>query len=299
MHKRLLLTLLCLHYGFALDQPLIEMSAQPSQVAIGEQVTVTMTYRWPSSWHAGEPNPTEVFAEAFVAESPPPERTRTAEEERRTWKLVLLATRSGPWTLPKPTMHVIGPAGAVDVSAPDVTIQIGAESQPPQPASARPLWTAGSGEVEPRRWIAVIIAVVIAIAALLGWWVLGRRRIIANESPADRLRRDLKGLQDLHDGKEISARLGLAVRRWCGSTFTYDGPGLTTRETLAKLRELLKDDEYSSVSRLLGDLDNLRWAAGILDAGTVLPLSERVLAWSDAVHQRINIELAAQKAKAA
>ena len=288
--RNLLLFLLCLHHLCALDQPVIEMTAQPAQIAIGDHVTVTMTYRWPTTWHAGEPNPTDAFTEAFVAESPPPERTRTADEERRIWKLVLLATRSGPWTLPKPTMHVVGPAGAVDVSAPDVTVQVGAESLPPQPSAARPLWTAGSGEVEPRRWIAAAIAIAVAIAALIGWWLLGRHRVIVNESPADRLRRDLAELHGLHDGKEISARLGLAVRRWCGSIFSYDGPGLTTRETLAKLRELLKDEEYSSVSRLLSDLDNLRWAAGILDASTVLPLSERVLAWSDAAALRITLE---------
>jgi len=291
--------LMCLPSGFALDQPVIEMTAQPVQAAIGDHVTVTMTYRWPTTWHAGEPNPTEAFAETFVAESPPPERTRTAEEERRVWQLVLLATRSGTWTLPKPTMQAIGPSGAVEVSAPDVTIQVGAESQPPRPAAARPLWTAGSGEVEPRRWIAVVVAITVASAALMGWWLLGRRHIIAHESPAERLRRDLAELNGLHDGKEISARLGLAVRRWCGSVFSYDGPGLTTRETVIKLRETLKDDEHAAVARLLGDLDNLRWAAGMLDVDTVLPLSERVLAWSDGVHQRMQAELAAAQKKAA
>ncbi len=277
--------------AFALDQPVVDMTAQPAQVAVGDRVTVTITYRWPSGWHATEPNPTDAFAETFVVDCPPPERAHTAEEDRRTWKLVTLATRSGSWSLPRPVLHTISTKGPVDTQANAVAVQVGTDAAPAQPAAARPLWTAGGGEVEPRRWLAAVAAGVLAIAALIAWWLLGRRRILNSESPGDRLRRELAQLAGLRDGKEISAQLGLALRRWCGTVFAYDGPVKTTRETLAQLRSALKDDEYTTLGRLLGDLDDVRWAAGVLDAGTVLPLSERALAWSDGVQSRITAAL--------
>lgn len=292
--RELLTLLLLMPVALALDVPLVELVAQPAQVAVGDRVTVTITYRWPSGWHAREPEPTSAFLEAFVADSPPPVSARTGEEERRTWTLVVLATRSGPWALPRPRFEVTGPDGVVTAQAPEVLVQVGAEASPPAPAAARPLWVAGTDEVKPTRWwIAVLIALL--LAALLGWWLLRRRRVIDVEPPGDRLRRELAELSGLRDGKEISARLTLALRRWCGAVFSYDGPGLTTRETLARLRGTLPDEELATLGRLLGELDGLRWAAENLDAGTVLPLSQRALAWSDGVMARLALEQASME----
>lgn len=80
----------------------VEVAAQPAAVAIGDQLTITVTYRWPHGWTVEtpnrEPDPADAFAREFVTGFPPAQSTSSGEEERRTFRLTVLANHSGSWS---------------------------------------------------------------------------------------------------------------------------------------------------------------------------------------------------------
>jgi hypothetical protein len=100
----------------------VDLSASPAAVAVGDPLTVTLTYRWPHGWTvltpSHEPDPASAFASEFVTSVPPAQASSTGEEQRRTFTLTLLALHSGTWQLPRPASTSRAPWATGSVSAP-------------------------------------------------------------------------------------------------------------------------------------------------------------------------------------
>ena len=283
----------------AADHPTVEVSAAPAQCAVGDAVTVTVTWSWPSSWHAGkEPDPVSDFRDCFVTDAPPIVATRTGESERRSARLTLLAARSGAWALPRPSLTASGPQGAETVQASAVVVQVGTEAAPPKlPAPIALRVRPPLAAVDDHRWWWLgggIALLVVGIALLV---VLRHRAVQAAVIlPAERFQAELRRLAAVADGKELGAGLSLALRRYAGEIYRFDGAGSTTREVASQLaRTTHPEDEWRALVRLLERLDDLRWAAGELDAAAVRPVTDDATAWVAQVERRL-AELAAQQA---
>ncbi len=282
--------------------PTIDGAATPAQVAVGDPVTITLTWTWPSGWQATrEPDPAVDYRDYFVTDAPPVQATHTAEGERRSLRLTLLANRSGAWALPRPTLTVNGPQGAVALTAPAVIVQVGAEAAPaklPAPVALR-VRPPVSALADHRWWWIGGGAAIVAIGLALV--LLGRRRAAAVViPPADRFAAELRQLAAISDGKELGAGISLALRRYAGDIYRFDGAGATTREVAAQLKLRTtagSDDERRLLVRLLERLDDLRWAAGDLELSLVRPLIDEAGAWVAAVERRLAAERAAAAAK--
>ncbi len=294
---------LCLLLSAALaaaELPLVELSAQPSQVAVGETVTMTIVYRWPHGWTAAEPDPANDFRSLFVTAAPPAERHSTGEEERRTFRYTVAATRSGAWQLPRPAMSVRGANGEVRVQAPEVIVQVGKESAPPKLPAARPLLVRPPEALATRRWPWLVGSSLVVVAGVLIWWL--RRRGGEQHGPSawQVFSDELAAARTATDGKDAGARLSLAVRRYAGRIWEFDGPGLTTREMGAVLTRLragrITDDESRDLLRLLARLDDLRWSAGDASSEAMQDLATLANSWTTGVQQRLDAEAAAKAA---
>ena len=279
----------------------IELSASPAAVAVGDQLTVTVVYRWPHGWTVDrpdhEPDPAGAFSDEFVTSFPPAQRASSAEEERRTFSLQLAARHSGTWSLPRPSVSLIGPQGRRELSAPAVIIQVGTEARPADLPAPRPAWVRPLAASTGRTWLwpALLAGTLAALLILLNLW---RRRTSAPPpTPFAVFAQDLAAAASTGDGKEAGARLSLALRRYVGSIHSFDGPGSTTRETAMILRGRLPDGEYRDLVRLLDQLDALRWSPADLPISALRPSVESARSWCDGVQQRLDAEAAERLAQ--
>ncbi|MCK6491062.1 MAG: hypothetical protein L6R48_22650, partial [Planctomycetes bacterium] len=287
----------------AAEGPRVELSATPAQVAVGETVAVDVTYAWPRGWTvAGEPDPGADFRPLFITAAPPPERSSDGEGERRRFRYRVAATRSGAWALPRPAFTATGPAGAVRAQAAETIVQVGTESAPPDLPAARPPLVrppAGAGpDRRPWWWLA---GGSLAAAGLFAWWALRRRRQAAVAASALQIfAAESAQARQAGDAREVGTRLSLAVRRYAGSVWGFDGPGQTTREVAATLRRLgparVAEDEAAALGRLLGRLDDLRWCAGEVPVEAMAELATLAEAWVGGVQRRLDAEAAARAA---
>ena len=288
--------------GLLAVEPAVDLSATPAQIAVGETVQVTVTYRWPHGWTVdAEPDPAVAFRSQFVTAAPPAARSSTAEEERRTFRYTVAATRSGAWLLPRPQLAVRSPQGPVSVTAPEVIVQVGSESAPPNLPAARPLLLRPPQALpgSQRWWWIGGAAALIAIAAL--WWRRRRGTIASGPTPWQVFEADLSSARSAADGKSAGAAISLAVRRYAGGIWGFDGPGLTTREMGVTLRRLragkISDDESRDLLRLLARLDDLRWNVNDAPTEAMHDLVTLAHTWADGVQKRLDAE-AAERAKA-
>lgn len=288
----LALGLLALRPAIALDAPVVELNATPTTVPVGSPVEVTVTYRWPAEWQVEPPDPGAAFATSFVIDSPPPERWRTGQEAGERWRLRLLAQRSGAWALPQPTLRARHAGTTHEAQAPLVVIQVGTEAAPVDPAPPRALWLSDDLPRDDAPWwiaAAVAAALALGLGAFAWWWP--RRHVDPPTPPIRTLHEELDNALG-GDGKEAGARVSRALRRYCGDTFGFDGPATTARECSVRLRPPLPDDEHRDISRLLEQLDALRWAADDLGVSVVEPLRSQALTWAERVQARLDRQAA-------
>jgi hypothetical protein len=282
----------------------VDLSASPAAVAVGDAVTVTLTYRWPHGWTvltpSHEPEPSGAFASEFVTSVPPAQASSTGEEQRRTFTLTLLALHSGTWQLPRPGLDVEGPMGHRHVSANAVIVQVGIEAKPADLPAIRGAWvhppSTGSG---PMAWWIIPLAIVLLVVALglAYWWT--RRHLVPPPTPLEVFTEECLAAISTSDGKEAGARLSLALRRYVGALYAFDGPGSTTRETATHLRGRLNEDEQHALLRLLGQLDDLRWSAPDLPAPLVRESAQSARTWCDQLQHRLDeAALAQERARA-
>lgn len=279
------------------DPVAIEMTATPAAVEVGKEVAIAILWRWPKGWTPrAEPDLAALFADELVIAFPPVRATSTGQEERRSVTLTVLARRSGAWVLPRPVFTVAGASGEVGVQAAQVVVQVGASASPAQLPPPRPLWTRAQATAPlHRRWWPYAIAAVVVGGALA--LLLRRRHGAPAATPWQVFERDLASVGAAPDGKEAGHRLSLALRRWAGATWRFDGPGATTRELAARLRAVLPADEHQAIVRLLDQLDALRWAADDLPPGSVLPLADDTRRWAAAVETRLRAAAEAAAAR--
>lgn len=283
--------------------PRIEMTANPAQIEVGATVAVVVSYRWPSAWTIErEPDPAAAFRDLYLTNAPPAERSSAGGEERRTFRYTIAATRSGAWKLPQPTLTARGPLGPVTATASEVILQVGSESAPPKLPTPRPLLVRPPAQLATNRhlwWWGVGVTVVLAGA--LAVWIRSRRSALSKASTAIQIfETELAAARAPGDAREIGTRISLALRRYAGAIWDFDGPGMTTRETGAVLRRLsagrIADSESAELLRLLGRLDDLRWSAGDLAADTMADLLTLAGSWTAQVQQRLDREAAAAAA---
>ncbi len=275
----------------AAAQPRVELSAAPAQVAVGDPITVTLSWSWPAGMTVvTEPDPAVDFHDCFVTNVPPVQATRTGEGERRSVKLTLIAATSGAWALPRPKLTVAGTGGPVTTQAAAVIVQVGTEAKPPVlPDPVPPRVRPSAAETPSHRawWIGGGAALAVGLIALV---LFLRRRAVAAVAvpPAERFAAELRRLQAITDGKDLGAGLSLALRRYVGEVFRFDGAGATTRELAALLTRVSQpDDERRVLIRLLERLDDVRWAPGELDAATVRPVADEAAAYVAQVERRL------------
>ncbi len=291
------LAVVALPGAVAAEGPSVDLSAAPAEVAIGDPVTVTVTYCWPKNWRVEKtPDPGEDFRAAFVTDAPPPQETATAEGQRRVVKLTLAATRSGAWALPRPSLTASGPQGPVTAQAPAVVVQVGTEATPPKLPEALPLRVRPPAEPASSAgwwWLAGASVVVLIAAAIL---MRRRATAVAALSPAALFAREIEQLSAVRDPRELGAGLSLAVRRYMGAIWSFDALGSTVREIAARQIGISSSAErFQDLVRVLQQLDDLRWAAGDLAREQVAP---QVQAASTLV-TAVEAELAAAAAAAA
>ena len=278
--------------------PTVELTAQPAEVAVGDSLTVTVTYRWPAGWTAEpKPDPAPEFRDTFVTAAPPAQDTSTAEGTRRVVQLTLAATRSGAWALPQPTLTAVGPQGAQTVTASPVIVQVGTSSAPahlPEPVTLR---------LQPpptplTQWPWWIVAVVVGLVVLtvLAW--RQRTAVTKEKTPAEWFAEESKRALGVSDGKDLGALLSLALRRYVGATWNFDGAGSTVREVAGALaRCVMPDDERRAALRLLERLDDLRWSPEELPAEHVRPLIAEASGLVEQIEQRLRAEAVAAAAR--
>ncbi len=284
----------------------VGIAAAPAQVDVGNAVTVTVTYRWPLGLRpATEPDPGPDFAGCFVTSVAPVERIEGGDEHRRVHKLTVMAMQSGAWALPRPSFAVaatgIKDAPTITAQAPAVIVQVGAKAAAVRLPAARPAWTRPPAPPEEkRRWIWIAGAALLVAGLGLGAWFLLRKRP-PPPTPFEIFERDLAHTETASEGKELGARLSLALRRCAGTVYGFDGVGSTTREAAAWLRAAgnVPVDEGRSLIRLLERLDEHRWSPGDLPADVVRPVIRESRDWATGVDRRLAAEAAARTRPAA
>lgn len=270
----------------AAELPSVDLAADPVAAEPGAPVTVRITYRWPAGWVVRDADPALAFADLPAAEYQPATTLRTGAEHRRAWTVVLIApSEPGPWALPRPEFTAIGPDGPRSAVAPLVVVDLGAAA-PVATAAARPLVAADPGlPVGAPWWRGAAAGVAIALAAAGGWWWLGRPPR-PPPTPVEIFRRACPAGGP---GKAGAAHLGLALRRYLGSVYGFDGDAATSSEAADRVREALPKHEHATLVALLNDLDDRRWAAPDLPAAALDAARGSASDWVEAVeaHQAI------------
>ena len=287
--------------GMASPLVSVEMSASPASIALGDPCVVTITYRWPAAWpvRGDGPDPGPAFANEYITAAPPAVDARAGGQAQRTVQFTLCPWRSGPWELPRPAFTCDSPQGAVSARAPAVEVAVGMGAQEPTPPAPRPL-RMRPPVAAPGTWWIYLAAGAVALVAIASVVALRQRRSIAMAiTPWERLVTDLGHADRASDGKEAGALLSLALRRYAGAVWRFDGPGSTAREVAQMLRGRAPGDEARDLGRLLDGIDGLRWAAGDLPASAITTLSEDARAWTKRVQTRLDAEAAAAAAKGA
>ncbi|MFW5752997.1 MAG: hypothetical protein ACOCYV_02980 [Planctomycetota bacterium] len=266
----------------------IAMEADAAALTLGDPLRLTITCRWPRAWKQPRlPDPTVAFRQVIAVE--PPVIAPSGTDTRVRWRVSLRAQRPGAWALPRPVLQVHGPDGPVRVRAPEVIVQVGAGADAPDLAAPRPLWRrppAYTPEHAPGLWIWLVLGAGALGAAALALLVLHRRRRRPPLSPHQRFLRELPDPAAVGDGAALAEAIGLALRRYCGAIWSFDGPGATAQEVLDRLRSQLPTDAFQRLRGLFGDLERLRWAPGELAVVVVSPLLERAREWEAGVEQR-------------
>ncbi len=275
----------------------IAMEADTAALTLGDPLTLTITCLWPRAWKQPRlPDPTVAFRRVATVE--PPVIAPSGTDMRVRWRLTLRAQRPGAWALPRPVVQIHGPEGPVRVRAPEVIVQVGAGADEPDLAEPRALWRrppAFTPQRGPGAWLWLVLGAAALGAAALAVEILRRRRRSPPLSPHQRFLRDLPDPQSVTDGAALAEAIGLALRRYCGAIWSFDGPGATPQEVLDRLRADLPNEAFHRLRGLFGDLERLRWAPGELAVVAVSPLLDAAREWEAGVEQRRAAAAAAER----
>jgi len=272
----------------------LNLTTSAAAPAVGDQVTVTVSWAWPTGWSVREPDVMADFAGEFVVEVPPAIRRTSGGLEYREQRLVLLARRSGAVNLPRPVLTATGPGGAVAVQAPAVLLTVGTGSATAALPAARPLVTGLSERAPLSPWWWLLALLLVPVGVVL--WRLTHRRLQGPPpSPAEIAARELMAAARLTEGKALAGAAGLALRRFAGAVWGFDGPGMTAREAIAMVRGKAQVDEAAAYARMLEVIDGTRWAPDDMALAPLTAVVDEAKTWVERVTARLAAEAAVAK----
>ena len=266
MMLRLCLLFMIFLSAHAADKPLhIDMYADREQAEIGDEIVITVTYSWPSTYQVTpEPNPADVFnqEDLFIVNAPPVERLSTGGREQRRWTLHVLAQFSGAWAIPRPGFQASDPDDRiVTASAPEVILQIGSSDNPPRLAEPSLAWTYAdskdAGVHSNTWWYVLVLLLIITVIAV---FLYRKKPIEEIIDPYERFNQELKQAQQQQNYKDAAALLSKAIRSYCSQIWVFDGLGATNKEIRYHLQRHLKADDLRKVCGILDSIEDIRWA---------------------------------------
>lgn len=271
----------------------LEMGADRPALSVGEDLTITLHARWPSSWQVEQlPAISEAFAELWLRQLGAVNRWQEGEWAHQRWSLTVVAERSGVWTLPQPVMYLRDQAGQRhELRANDLTVAVDLGEPPEIPEG--PSWWRSQAVAEPSLspwWWTLLLLPVALLGAALWWW---RRRLQPVTSPEQRFAADCAALAQLSDGKQAAQCLSAALRRYLGTVVGFDGPAATTADCARLLDGRLPTAERQPAVQILRDLDALRWGPGPCQVTAIQALRQRAEALVEAHRQRVEAARAA------
>lgn len=271
---------------------------------VGDVAKLRIVYRWPANTAViRAPDPAGDLHGLLVEELIRVDQGRVGDDQREVWRAQLVVPVSGTWSLPRPWFSIRGPDGPERIVAEERLLPIGIGEEEPALEPARPLWQRAEAGIDADRWSAWQIGALVGgiaggLAALA--WVLWRRRgKMELETPLETFERELGRARQAalgsDEGKQAGALLSLALRRYAGRLYDFDGPGATVEEALAHLRQALPTQLAQGLRSLLRQLDDLRWQANELSAVAVVPFIDQAQQWVAQVeaHRAAEAEAAA------
>ncbi len=257
--------LCCVICSYASESVRIDMYADREQAAIGDELTLTITYVWPSDWTIEkEPNPAMTLSNmnVFIVDAPPVDRLVFGNEQQLRWTFTILAQQSGAWSLPQLGFEITDPQGQTHTtSAPNIIIQVGVDEKPPRLSEPSLAWTTqdstDAGIHQSYWWILILI--VLIIGGVL-FWYLRKQQPEQIVKPIERFDHTIAQARAAKDSKEAAALLSLALRTYCSEIWLFDGVAATNREMRFFLRRHLGSKELSSICHILDGVEDFRWA---------------------------------------
>lgn len=279
----------------AAEGPGVDLRAEPASVAVGEPVTLHVTYRWPTATPpAAAPNPSVALDGELITAIDGPRTTTAGGSVTQRWSLRLVMQRSGTWAAPRLSLRL--PGAEEPLRAPEVLVEVGTGGAPPALSPPSALWVPTVDE--PRAagawwpWLLGGGTLLVVLAALA--WALLRRRPESGPTPAERFAQALPRARAADDGKLAGALLSSALRRYCGERWGFDGAAATDVETVTHLGGKLPSTELGALRRLLDHLEGLRWSPEALARASVQPLIDQAGAWVDEQERRLLAEAEAE-----
>lgn len=270
-----------------------------TDLAVGDELELRLTYRWPADWPVlVEADPARDFAELRLTAVEQRDARRFADRQESIWQVAVLVERSGAWELPTPRLVLQGPDGPVRASCEPLLLQVGLPDGEPPLEEARGLWTRPPIDLEQplSPWWYLGGAAVLLAGLVVGWWYWRRPPAATAVAAETVARQALARARQAGDGKQAAGIISLALRRYCGVAWAFDGVGATAAETISHITGRATDTERQDLRKLFHDLDGLRWAPGELTAATVGPYVDQALGWLERVAERLRQEAEAEAA---
>jgi hypothetical protein len=289
MRELLLLTIL-LSALPALDQtaPSVSLRAQPTQVAVGDSVVLSVNYRWLADAPPAQmPDPSAALAQEIVSAIKGPDRSTADGIVEHSWTATVVMRSSGTWQAPVFELAV----DDTPVRSSEVLITVGTASTEAALPPPSALWTRSAIPPEQQAaiwpWVVAII-VLLLIAALAAVLLLRRRR--PGPTPFQRFSTELAQVLEASEAAEAGARLAGCLRRYCGRRWAFDGAGATGRELIDHLHDELPSTDLAQLRRIMNHLDDLRFSPEGLALAQVRSLLDEGRSWVSRQEHRLAAE---------
>ncbi len=291
--RYILLSLVLLYTSLhAATEASVTMHASAQQVSVGDELRITVSYRWPSDWTTtADPSPLHTFEQAdlFITDIPPVRISDTGAQMQREWVVTVIAQYSGPWLLPQPSFTCTSPTGEERVStASELLIQVGTDSNPPKLAPASDLWRIGDdSSQQPTSYTTWFISGFVLLIVLVIYFIRKQKPPAIIITPYEHFQSDLLSIDNCTTGKSAGSLLSQALRRYCGTQGNFDGEGATTKEMRQLVIDSLPAEQVRSLCRILENIDALRWQPDDYEKIIVMPLVEQTKEWVQGEEQRL------------
>ena len=96
--------------------------------------------------------------------------------------------------------------------------------------------------------------IVLAAGAGIGVvaWLLRRAEVVVQRPPAEVFADEVAGALRCADGKQAGAIISLALRRYSGAIYNFDGPAATVDEIVGLIADAVTAAEQAELRKVLG-----------------------------------------------